>query len=212
MPRQSSDRNNERSSSRENRSSGYNSKPQGRRYKEDEEDERPSYRRNTRSSSRGRQEKPKVKYVTLMQAFAAENGDRITVNVKRPRPMGNQQEIEDVITLDEWLYFCTQVYYGDNNFRIALFPSDSIEAPWSGTLSMSEEKFNQLMDAYEEDSEEQPKKSAAKHKQAKPAVAQKKTTTKRKYAEEIEETDDDDDTNDIELQEVADVDTDEIPY
>jgi hypothetical protein len=122
------------------------------RFSEEEEPRGASRRPNSsgRGSGRGRQQKeqPKQIYVPIFALFGTEHANgRLQVDVRTFA--GKDTNIEDVLSLDEFLFFCEKLYYGEAKLTGSMWECDEKFASMSGNVRMSEEQLEELKDDYE---------------------------------------------------------------
>ncbi len=124
-------------------------------------------RRSSRSQRGGRDSRSLRKQVSsyhpILQIFAVDKGDRISLNIK---PIQTEKSsIEDVMSLDEWLFFCEQVYLGTRGYSFAgsLWESSIPQADWTGNIRLSDEQLETLKEDFD-NSQGKQKKTAKKSK------------------------------------------------
>lgn len=160
------------------------------RFTEDDEPRSTSRRPNSseRGSGRGRQQ-TKVQYCTLFALFANEHsGGRLQVDIRGFK--GDEGSIEDHLSLDEFLFFCEKLYYGEVKLTGSLWECDERFASHSGNIRMSEEQLDELKDEYQESL------GGRKTKKAKAEEAPAKSKRKPKY--EVPEEEDEEEYEEVE--------------
>jgi hypothetical protein len=131
------------------------------RFSEDEEP-RSTYRKPTasgRGSGRGRQQQqqPTVEYFPIFSLFGNEQRDgRLQVDIKCYD--GKNGSIEDHLTVEEFLFFCEKLYYGEplegDDYGVKLVGSlwemdnPTKESTHSGNIRFSSEKLQAIKDEY----------------------------------------------------------------
>ena len=146
------------------------------------EDEEPRSTRRQPSSSgrgsgRGRQQEAKVEYYPIFSLFGNEQRDgRLQIDIKAYD--GKNGSIEDHLSLEEFLFFCEKLYYGEplegEDYGVKLVGSlwemdnPSKESTHSGNIRFSEDKLQAIKDEYAVSISENKKKT--NKTEAKPAA------------------------------------------
>lgn len=97
--------------------------------------------------------------MTLFSLFATEHaGERLQVDIKALEYEG--RSIEDVFSLDEFLFFCEKLYYGETKLTGSLWYKGDGNPQYSGNIRVSEDYANEIKKEYQASyTEEEPKTS-----------------------------------------------------
>lgn len=143
----------------------------------DRSDRRAS-RESSRTSAKGKKVEKKTNYHTIFALFGSiKPGERIQVDIK---PFdGGEGNIEDVLSIDEFLFFCEKLYYGepigDGEYAAkltgSLWECDNKYADYSGNVRWSDEQLDELKAAYETAQGGKEPKKAVKAAAKKPRYA-----------------------------------------
>jgi hypothetical protein len=124
-------------SRRPNSSDNSESQPQSRR---------PSSDRGSRRQP-AEQQKKQV-YMTLFSLFATEHaGERLQVDIKALEYEG--RSIEDVFSLNEFLFFCEKLYYGEAKLTGSLWYKGDGNPQYSGNIRVSEDYAEEIKKEYQ---------------------------------------------------------------
>lgn len=193
-----------------------------------EEDEEPRSTRRQHSSSRNKKQQQRdVEYFPIFSLFGnlhegkGRNSDRLSIDIKAYDGKGGS--IEDHLTIDEFLFFCEKLYYGepisdDDEYGVKLVGSlweldnPTKESTHSGNIRFSEDKLEQIKAEYQRSLKgtktsakktHKPKyevpEEAEEDEEFEEVIPQKKRRTPVKPAVELD-------------MQVEEVNTEEIPY
>lgn len=178
----------------------YNERP-ARQSRFSEDDEPRSTSRRPSSSGRGsgrstKKEQPKQSYIPIFALFGNDHaGGRMQIDVRTFQ--GEDQSIEDHLSLEEFLFFCEKLYYGETKLTGSMWECDEKYASMSGNVRFTEEQLEELKEEYEASAEGGTRREqlAQKKTKAKPA----KTTRAKPRYEVPEEDEEDEEFEEIEV-------------
>lgn len=132
-----------------------------------------SSRQSERTSRRATAKKlEKQTYHPIFALYANEHANgRIQVDIKA---YGGDQTIEDVLTLDEFLYFCEKLYYGETKITGSLWECDEDYASHSGNVRFTGDQLKEIKEGAAGNSEDEEEEEPA-------PVKKTKKVTKPKY-------------------------------
>lgn len=105
------------------------------------------------SSDRGSRRQPKEEqkkqvYLTLFSLFGTEHaGDRLQVDMKALDYDG--RSIEDVFSLNEFLFFCEKLYYGEAKLTGSLWYNGDGNPQYSGNVRVTEDYAEEIKKEYQ---------------------------------------------------------------